>query len=98
MLRAACSNRATRRGRPLLAQEALAATEGVIEGWTRPEPHQIHLNSANVAEVRSLQGVTEAQAQTIVRNRPYRNKQELLTKARLPEGTYDKIRDRVTTE
>jgi DNA uptake protein ComE-like DNA-binding protein len=84
------------------AQEALAAAEGVIEGWSRSEHsqqlHPIDLNSASVAELRALPGITELQAQNIVRNRPYRSKQELMTKARLPEEAYLKIRDRVTTD
>jgi competence protein ComEA len=55
----------------------------------------VDLNSAGVEELKKLPGIGEAYAAKIVKGRPYRGKNELVQRGVLPEGVYEKIRDRV---
>lgn len=55
----------------------------------------VDLNSAGVEELKKLPGIGEAYAAKIVKGRPYRGKNELVQRKVLPEGVYEKIRDRV---
>ncbi|MCO5353674.1 MAG: helix-hairpin-helix domain-containing protein [Bryobacteraceae bacterium] len=46
-------------------------------------------------ELKKLPGIGEAYAAKIVKGRPYRGKNELVQRKVLPEGVYEKIKDRV---
>lgn len=55
----------------------------------------IDLNSASADELKSLPGIGDAYSAAIIKNRPYANKRQLLSKKVVPQATYDKIADRV---
>ena len=55
----------------------------------------IDINSAPEATLRTIPGIGEAYAKKIVAGRPYKGKNELVSKKVLPEGVYDKIKDRI---
>jgi DNA uptake protein ComE-like DNA-binding protein len=57
--------------------------------------HQLDLNSAPKAELVKLPGIGDAYADAIVKNRPYRNKTQLKTKAGVPDATYDQIKEMI---
>ena len=80
------------------AEDARAAAQGVKEGWNRDHRHPLNLNSATESDLENLPGITKTDAEKIVRGRPYRSKNELLTKRILSEPDYDQIRDYVTTD
>jgi DNA uptake protein ComE-like DNA-binding protein len=80
------------------AEDARAAAQGVKEGWNRDHTHPLDLNTATESDLESLPGITKTDAERIVRNRPYRSKNELVTKRILSEETYDQIRDYLTTD
>jgi DNA uptake protein ComE-like DNA-binding protein len=77
------------------AEEARAAAQGVQEGWTRDAHEPIDLNSASVAELTELPGISAAEARRIIGGRPYRDKRDLLVKGILSDASYSKIRDLV---
>jgi len=62
--------------------------------WAQGQP-LVDLNSATAEELRKLPGIGEAYAAKIIKGRPYRAKNELVQKGVLPEGVYEKIKDRV---
>ena len=55
----------------------------------------VDINRASTAELKSLPGIQDAYALAIVRNRPYKNKKQLLTKQVIPEAAYGKIKARI---
>jgi DNA uptake protein ComE-like DNA-binding protein len=79
-------------------EDAKAAAEGVKEGWNRDHAHPLALNSASEDELTTLPGISRADARKIVRGRPYRSKDELVTKGILSSEDYSKIRDYISTD
>ncbi|MBM3796825.1 MAG: hypothetical protein FJW31_22870 [Acidobacteria bacterium] len=55
----------------------------------------LDLNSATEKELEGLPGIGDAYAARIVAGRPYAAKNELVQKGIIPEGTYEKIKNRV---
>jgi len=55
----------------------------------------LDLNAATKADLTMLPGIGDALAQKIIDNRPYKRKDELVTKKVIPQATYDKLKDQV---
>jgi DNA uptake protein ComE-like DNA-binding protein len=58
----------------------------------------VNLNTASLAELRSLPGVTAGYAKKIVDNRPYRKKIELVEKQVIPQDLYEAIEYDISTK
>jgi competence protein ComEA len=67
---------------PVLARGLIAAKRDLMD-----------INTATVEELRTLPGIEQAKAQAIVKNRPYSNKSQLLTRKILSAAEYRRIRD-----
>lgn len=57
---------------------------------------KININTASLGELDSLTGIGEARAKLILDNRPYSNPADLVSKAKIPQSVYDKIKDSIT--
>jgi DNA uptake protein ComE-like DNA-binding protein len=55
----------------------------------------IDVNSAPLDVLKTLPGIGDAYADRIIKNRPYKGKNEIVSKAGVPQGTYDKIKDKI---
>ena len=55
----------------------------------------IDINSASQDQLKSLPGIGDAYSAAIIKNRPYANKRQLVSRGVIPQATYDKIADRV---
>lgn len=76
-----CSERSSRR-----AHERYNEIVGIDK-----EHRQVDLNTASRAQLAALPGLTDADADRIIANRPYGSKQGLLRKDVIGEGKYDRI-------
>jgi competence protein ComEA len=55
----------------------------------------IDVNSASAATLKTVPGIGDAYSAAIIKNRPYKGKDEIVSKAGVPQATYDKIKDKI---
>lgn len=76
--------------------DAKAVAEGLREGWDRNK--SLDLNTASREQLRSLPGITDAEADRVIAGRPYDEPSDLVRRHILPKDEYDKIADQVTAK
>jgi len=91
-------------GRPYKAKDELVSRKIVPQATydkikdqvvARQGKQPVDLNSASVEQLRELNGIGEAFSKKIVEGRPYKSKDELVSRNIVPQATYDKIKDQV---
>jgi DNA uptake protein ComE-like DNA-binding protein len=55
----------------------------------------VDINSATKAELDALPQIGPARSEAIIKNRPYRGKNELIDKKIIPQNAYDAIKDKI---
>jgi DNA uptake protein ComE-like DNA-binding protein len=60
-----------------------------------PKAELLDINSATAEELDALPGIGKAYSAKIIAGRPYKGKDELVTKKIVPQKTYDGIKDRI---
>jgi DNA uptake protein ComE-like DNA-binding protein len=58
----------------------------------------VDINHANTAQLQALPGIGPAYAAAIVKNRPYKNKTQLLSKGIIPQAAYSRIRGKIVAK
>ena len=64
-------------------------------GAGKPMKKQLDINSASDDDLKQLPGIGDALSKKIIENRPYKRKDELVSKKVLPRATYEKIKDQI---
>jgi DNA uptake protein ComE-like DNA-binding protein len=64
-------------------------------GGHSQEQEPLNLNTASADELKQIPGLNEATAKKILENRPYKRKDELVTKKILPLATYESIKEHI---
>jgi competence protein ComEA len=82
-----------------LKDDAKAVAQGIKEGWSRPTSEKpLNLNTASKAQLRSLPGITDDDADRIIAGRPYSSEHELLDRRIVSREEYRKIADSLTVK
>jgi len=55
----------------------------------------IDINTATAEQLQTLDGIGEARAAAIIKNRPYSKKDQIVSKAGVPQATYDAIKNKI---
>lgn len=76
------------------AAAAAPATKMAPAAATKAEP-LVDINSATKAELDALPQIGPARSEAIIKNRPYRGKNELIDKKIIPQNAYDAIKDKI---
>jgi competence protein ComEA len=64
-------------------------------GAGKPMKKQLDINSASKEDLEQLPGIGDALSKKIIENRPYKRKDELVSKKILPRATYEKIKEQI---
>ena len=87
------------RGQIMSMTDTTTKTETKSETKTTKKPKRSELmdiNTASADQLKTLPGITDAEAVKIVQNRPYKEPEDLVSKKILSESVFSKIKDRVT--
>jgi competence protein ComEA len=77
---------------PAKSGDAQPETKG---GAGKPMTKKLDINSASKDDLEQLPGIGDALSKKIIENRPYKRKDELVSKKVLPRATYEKIKEQV---
>jgi competence protein ComEA len=79
---------------PAAAPAAKPVTTGAAPTAAK-QADLIDINSATEAQLTTLPGIAKARSEAIIKGRPYKGKDELLSKKILPENVYNDVKDKI---
>lgn len=80
---------------PARVQGKAASKPATPQAATARKAEPLDINTATVDQLKTIPGIGDVYAAKIAKGRPYRAKNDLVQKKILPQGVYDKIRDRI---
>ncbi len=80
---------------PSFAQGVVGAAKKAAAAKADAATGLVDINSADAATLKSIPGIGDAYSSKIIANRPYKGKDEIVKKAGVPQGVYDKIKDKI---
>ena len=80
---------------PAPAAKAAPAATTVAAPTAAKQADLLDINSATEAQLSTLPGIAKARSEAIIKGRPYKGKDELLSKKIVPENVYNDIKDKI---
>ena len=80
---------------PVVAGGAAPSASTPRPAAPAPSAQPLDINSASKAELDALPGIGEARSEAIIKGRPYRGKDDLVSRNIVPQSVYDGIKDRI---
>ncbi|MBZ2185137.1 MAG: helix-hairpin-helix domain-containing protein [Bryobacter sp.] len=79
----------------LLAQDKKAAAKAAAPAAAAAakKAELLDINSASKSDLEALKGIGPKYAEAIIKGRPYKGKDELVSKKIVPEATYNAVKD-----
>jgi DNA uptake protein ComE-like DNA-binding protein len=81
--------------KPATTTAAPAKPAPAAPAASAPHTALVDINSATSAQLDALKGIGPARAAAIIKGRPYKGKDELVTKKIIPKSVYDGIKDKI---
>jgi competence protein ComEA len=78
-----------------LAQAGTAKAKAPAAAAAAPSADLIDINSASADQLKAIPGIGDKYSAKIIAGRPYANKSQLVSKKVLPEGVYNKVKDKI---
>src|SRR5262245_61902402 len=82
-------------GAPVAVASAAESKPGAKESKPAAKKEPLDINTASAEELQSLKGIGDVYAKKIIENRPYKGKDDLVSKNVIPKATYDKIKGQI---
>lgn len=73
----------------------VTATIPTLTASAQAQTDLIDINTATAAQLDAIKDIGPARAAAIIKGRPYKRKDELVTKKILSQSIYDKIKDKI---
>lgn len=84
---------------PVWVQSAETTPKPTAETKKTPsKTNRLDLNTASAKDLKAIRGINETQAKKIIEGRPYKRRNELVSKKIIPQQTFDKIKDQITVK
>ena len=80
---------------PKAAPATAAPAAKIAPAATAPKAALVDINSATKAELDALPQIGPARSEAIIKNRPYKGKDDLINKKIIPQNAYDAIKDKI---
>jgi competence protein ComEA len=80
---------------PKGAMKAPAKTEAKMDAKADAKKELMDINSASEKDLATLPGIGEVRAKAIVKHRPYKGKDDLVSKKVITEKVYAQIKDQI---
>jgi competence protein ComEA len=84
---------------PVWVQSAETTTKPAAETKKNAsKTARLDINTASSKDLKAIRGINETQAKKIIEGRPYKRRNELVSKKIVPQETFDKIKDQITVK
>lgn len=80
---------------PLFPMAVPPSSAGPSRAPTTYFPQFININTATAEQLKTLPGIGQAEAEHIIKGRPYRRQEELVQREIIPWATYEQIKNRI---
>ena len=86
------------RDKPAAPATPAAPAAGATSTAPAMKAELVDINSATPDDLKKLPGIGDAYAEKIVKNRPFKGKDDLVKKKIVPQATYDKIKEMIVAK